>query len=125
MFKVVIDRKKWGRGDGEGYGSLLDPNTHKMCCLGFACRAVGAKPKELRNLSYPSDLYETWNEETYNYERSFPKEFKGLSGKKLNDSQICRLLALANDNGKITDAVREKRIKTLGKKARINFTFVN
>jgi hypothetical protein len=42
--KLVIDRKRWKRGDS---GSALLTRSGQMCCLGFYARACGFSAKEI------------------------------------------------------------------------------
>lgn len=52
--ELKINRRKWGTGD-EG-GSLLNPVTGKMCCLGFFCLAAGVPKAELEGEPMPAGI---------------------------------------------------------------------
>ncbi len=56
VFRFVVDRSRWGRGGGEGNGTLLNSVTGKMCCLGFACLAAGHSAEEIDDMRMPSDI---------------------------------------------------------------------
>jgi hypothetical protein len=47
----VIDRAKWGVG--KNGGSLLNPDTGLMCCLGHYMRALGATKRSMRWVGLP------------------------------------------------------------------------
>lgn len=50
--RVVIDKSQWARG-AIGESALLNPGTKKMCCLGFACLAIGIKQEEIADKLMP------------------------------------------------------------------------
>jgi len=54
--KVIVDRKRWLRGEGATNSSLLRERDGKMCCLGFACLAAGHTEDEIRGRLIPSAL---------------------------------------------------------------------
>lgn len=59
--RLVIDRSKWAVGTYKGAGSfsqgvLLEPETGKMCCLGFLAKACGASDADIGNYGMPSDV---------------------------------------------------------------------
>lgn len=54
---VKVSRRRWVNAGAraKGISSLL--NSHgNMCCLGFACRAMGFKPSEIRLKASPESL---------------------------------------------------------------------
>lgn len=52
---LVIDRKRWLRGEGSQNSKLLRPIDGKMCCLGFYGLACGLSAEHLRNVGLPAD----------------------------------------------------------------------
>ena len=113
MLKVEVNRKRWGRGTGDG--SLL--RDGKMCCLGFVCRKVGLSAEEIKHTGEPIDVV---------VGEKVPKAMRGLYNKKLDGrSKVCRALVRYNDDSVLSDKQREKKIISYGRKAGIEFTFVN
>ena len=54
MEKLIINRQWWLRGTGGG--KLLDPETKKMCCLGFECLRLGYTEEEILDKGLPNNL---------------------------------------------------------------------
>ena len=52
--KVVVERSKWLRGEGWEKSKLLRSTDGKMCCLGFACLAMGATEEQINNMNSPT-----------------------------------------------------------------------
>ena len=122
MKTLVINRKRWGFGS-EG-GSLLNPKTHKMCCLGFACRQAGFSAKDISKLAMPSDLKAN---------EIRPKALPLLSDfishrKERVSTKVATRLAEVNDSKSQhfqDQKEREKRIKDLFKTINTRVEFVN
>lgn len=53
LIPVVIDRRRWLRGEGPDASRLLRKTDGKMCCLGFVCEAVGVSAERLVNRGTP------------------------------------------------------------------------
>ena len=126
MLDVVIDRNEWGYGRGHGMGSLWDIDNTK-CCLGFACIAAGLTGKVIFQGGTPDELYNFLDEEQR-------EKLAGLIDIQYvededmylhSDSDICEKLMSENDDEGIPKDKREENIIKLGKKAGINFSFVN
>lgn len=105
MIAVVIDRKKWYRGQGSETSCLLTRNN-KMCCIGFLARVLGYTPKVIRYRA-ELELVDPRDEFTYKY------------------SPILQLAYIANDNPTITEGEREKSIKQYGRNMDVHFSFIN
>lgn len=106
--KLVIDRKKWGRG--ELFGMLLN-DAGKMCCLGFLGLACGLPENVIRDVAMPANVF-------------------GKSAKRNNDkwakminrgddsTRLAKSLAVINDNTNTSDKQKERKItqkfKTIG-----------
>lgn len=112
--KLVIDRKKWGR-TATG-GNLLN-NEGKMCCLGFQCRAVGFKPKEIRGKGMPADVDVS--------AKRLQKVAWLVDGSEGNSTVVAEKLALINDDWDTTDKQKEKAITKLFANNGIEVTFIN
>ncbi len=52
--KVVVERSKWLRGEGWEKSKLLRSKDGKMCCLGFACLAMGATTVQISDMNSPT-----------------------------------------------------------------------
>jgi hypothetical protein len=51
--ELVIDRKRWLRGEGAAASKLLRPEDGKMCCLGFYGLSCGLGEAELLDACTP------------------------------------------------------------------------
>lgn len=50
---VTVERRRWLRGEGSTPSRLLRSTDGKMCCLGFACLALGKTEDEIRDRKSP------------------------------------------------------------------------
>lgn len=100
---VVVDRAKWLRGEGSYDSCLLRPDDRKMCCLGFACKALGLRDDVIESVGEPCEL--DWEHPL----------------KRAN----VKSLVVANDNTDITDDAREASLIEDGQKLGLNFSFIN
>ena len=57
MDTLIIDRKRWHRGQGGGGSALYVPATQMMCCLGFECERRGFTIKEMDSIVDPESLF--------------------------------------------------------------------
>lgn len=117
LIKVVIDRKRWYRGKGDLGNSMLRTPSRKQCCLGFACRVLGAKAKDILGKAMPDDV-------------SDDIDLPGLvvpalfsSGK--NSSHFSSRAAIINDDMDISDRSRESKLRALAKASGFRFQFIN
>lgn len=116
--KVVIDRKKWCRGGkgGKGGKSALVNGLKNMCCLGFLGAACGFSKVEMYLVPTPEAM-------KIEDERSkWPELICDPFG---YNTSITEKLIDVNDDSILKERTREKNIITLGKKAGINFQFIN
>lgn len=147
MLNVTVKRSRWLHGTGAG--SLLEDG--KMCCLGFACREVGLKPKEIRGHGMPADTMADLicdKSISKKREKTLLEKLKGLldvsvatqhEDAYIDSSKVADTLSGINDNeitkdfqekpkgwtGRFTEANREKLIKKYGLNAGIKFKFVD
>ena len=107
MKQVVIDRKHWGT-------TVLRSTTksHKQCCLGFTCLAYGLSTDQIEGYAMPAGLPEE-------IQAKLPKWLQFGKGGQSQDSTSA---ALINDSS-LTWAEKEKRLKPLFKKHRIQLVF--
>lgn len=134
MTKVIIDRTKWSRGAVSANALLIsaeraqrnshEPTMHNprsgpkagsMCCLGFACLAVGLPSKAILDKGYPKNV-------------GLPApglvDFIQETGDFVN-TEFSLKAADINDDIYINDSVRESRLKELAAKHGFEFEFVN
>ena len=107
MIKVVVDRKKWYRGERED--SMLLLTNGKMCCIGFLARVLKYKPKDIRDIATLEGTAQT----------TIQEQFIGA-----NEGNLGRAYEI-NDDSTISDSVREKELKQIGKKMGVRFIFKN
>ncbi len=87
-----------------------------MCCLGFACRAMGMPPRRISGLGTPESVLYKVNDYGVN--------LKGLV-KNGEDTVTCASLVGANDDDCIDDSTREAKITKLGQRIGLHFVFTN
>ena len=107
MIKVVVDRKKWYRGKCED--SLLLLTNGKMCCIGFLARVLKYKPKDIRDIATLEGTNQTTIQEQFIDD---------------NEENLIKAYGI-NDDTTISDSVREKELKQIGKKMGVRFIFKN
>jgi hypothetical protein len=104
MIKVIIDRRKWYRGD---YGSaLLVVPGNKMCCIGFLALKLGCTRSNIESVNILSEV-------PVSKALDFASKYKTSLKKAYN----------INDNTKIEDDIREKRLIVVGKRMGVDFIF--
>jgi hypothetical protein len=116
--ELVIDRKRWLRGEGGAVSKLLRPSDGKMCCLGFYGRALGFSPDEIGHLSSPSDTYASgrwpaWLLQ-YVYERGCH-----------SDTETCNQLIRTNDDAPTAPDEREAKIAAIFARHGVTVRFVD
>jgi len=133
MIPVIIDRSRWSRGNTSGENKLClrkidakrctryEPNPTclpgNMCCLGFASLVLGANHRQILGKTMPHEV---------------KKDLPGLNdGPKSEwvvvtrrDTKFASKAAGINDDIKMTDKVREKRLKALAARHGFKFVFV-
>lgn len=86
--KFVVKRRKWADAtwsekDEQRIAALLDPDSKRMCCLGFLCEQAGIPRKELDDVGAPKNL------NGYSFSAKDNKLFDTAIGIN-DDSQITR-----------------------------------
>jgi len=123
--EYIIRREKWACGGDalskdRRFANLGDAqmlNTKgRMCCLGQMCNIDKVPKKNLIDRAFPDDVEDK-------RVPSWMLSFRGLLSELKFMSKVACKMAATNDNNKITQAVRESRIKALGKRAGIKVTF--
>jgi hypothetical protein len=120
---VKISRAKWSRGNCNLENQLLVQkgntkiNKHfksgNMCCLGFACLAMGAKRFNILGIPFPDQT--TIDLPGLNKE--------GQHGGLVNTA-FSEAAAKINDDPMITDRNREKQLRALARKNGFRFVFI-
>lgn len=114
--KFIVDRKTWRRGES---GSRLLSHDGKRCCIGFAASQLGTPDSEILEVS-------------------------AVASKKPDGNPVCPLLCWkpnyvpssmsldwvyeayqVNDDPKINDVDRERRLKELAESGGHEFEFIN
>lgn len=111
MKQFTINRKKWLRGEGSEYSSLLRTEDGKMCCLGFLGLACGGTKKQIESCDSPAGTYGP------KWPSALLHPDTGL------DSTTCEELMKVNDNEDLTDTERESRLKKIFKEIGIKVVF--
>jgi hypothetical protein len=106
MIKVTVDRAKWYRGEGPDLSRLLRGDG-KMCCIGFLGKAMGIPDDAMIGVE---TLYGTTIPEAC----AFSDQYRDA----LIDAYD------VNDKKGMKAAEREQKLKRLGKKMGVAFTFV-
>jgi hypothetical protein len=114
MKTITIKRSKWARGGMNGDSFLLN-EAGNMCCLGFAANQMNRIARcELFEGATPEDVYTKASPFTNVDEDGFVK-----------DNVLSETAIMINDNARISDKVRERRLTTLFKKFGIKIKFVD
>lgn len=119
--KLVIERKRWLRGHSDG---VLLNTEGKMCCLGFACDALGAEPDAMLGAGTPEDLDELFQGLTRLPETYKEEDLAFKRGTRYFDTNVVDDAVEANDSMHITDAEREPKIKEILARAGFEVEFV-
>lgn len=110
---LTIDRGQWLTGKASelfGGGTLRDPKTRLMCCLGFLCKQDRFFDSQLNNIGMPQNV----DSQFYGPEHWLSKEADEADHRH-GETRVGGLLADAND-GRLHPIRKEARIKKLFKK---------
>lgn len=110
---LVIDRRKWLRGEGSDVSKLMRGSDGKMCCLGFYCRMLGFSEDEMLWCADPQDLRD----------RTMADDAK--LGWLLWGRDIVNELIEANDHLHLYETEREAKIACLFAEQGVEVRFVN
>lgn len=123
--KFVVNRAKWRAGDegenavGKGPTSLRNSDGF-MCCLGHCALQLGAKPSEILDCGMPNEV----TDKNGNY-KVLPVIAVAVNGQGYSrDSSLSEQAAEINDDDKLTQAQRERKLKTLFSKFKHKLEFV-
>lgn len=116
--EFVIDRSRWDRGTGAG--SLLRDSLHRQqCCIGHYLTACGVPDDALLDNGQPEDVGDELPEGTTWLIRA------SHSGEGWSDTTATGKLIEANDDGKLEDEERERRVARVFEQHGIRVTFVD
>lgn len=125
LIPLTIDRAKWVRGNIGGDSALLNQKGN-MCCLGFACRASGFAAKTIDQVGTPGGL--TVYAKTKSAKRHRKIKLGNLvavdSNGNVADSDETSHAVSVNDDGDLTEAEREQKLKPILKKLGFAAKFV-
>lgn len=119
--RLVISVRRWLRATNDGYagGSLYDKQSKRMCCLGFASRACGAKVKNIKNIGFPAAVKHVWTKALLR--KQLPWLFNTAGDAS---SVLAYKLGEINDDDGTTDAFKKKEIKRIFKEHGVKVVFV-
>jgi hypothetical protein len=115
MTDVIVKRSEWNRG----HRSFLVNDFGYRCCLGFAGLVCGLTDQEMELEPTPKSF-------CYAFLKTFPKLL--TETENYGNSAICEELMGINDFIYLNEGgevERERKLIDLGKKADINFIFVD
>lgn len=115
MIKLTINRNKWARGGLNGDAALLN-DQGAMCCLGFACKKLGAKDGDIRALGTPQQLHLS--------QRQKFARFGQLLNNKGCDRKLTQEAVDINDNIDLNELEREAELKPILRKLGFDVKFV-
>jgi len=114
--KLVIDRSKWLRGEGDMQSRLIRPSDGKMCCLGFYGLALGVSRDAMLDRSTPAQAMRKGGDQ-------FPPWTEAVQG--LDEVNVCARLMSENDTVELSAAERERRITELFALRGVEVVFVD
>lgn len=127
MRSIKIDRKKWFRGKIRSQDSvsyLWDSRERKGCCLGHAIhQACNRSWKSLDKLVDPNDVFHQQDILGLIEEVIVGSPFDGSDQIIYMRSDFTDRAISINDNMKISDKAREKRLIKLFRKNKIRLSF--
>lgn len=123
MRTLIIDRREWARGSVGGESALLN-HIGSKCCLGFEALACGFTKEDIAHTGTPEDIGLFHDVETEYAIAKAPHLFVS-SIDYLSDSPFVNRAVKINDNAKITEVTREKRLTALFEKEGIELEFIN
>lgn len=109
LIPLTINRKRWARGGKNGEAALLNRESN-MCCLGFACRAIGFSKNDIKDEFSPKGLA---NISLSACERLDKLVVSGPDGNVWRNSEDTAKAIIINDSGDISDKMREYRLKPI------------
>jgi hypothetical protein len=117
----IVKKSRWLRGTPN---SMLLGDSNKMCCLGFVCRQLGLKPKDIMFKVMPSDIESEDNDkETKELQKKLKTSIRLLNPTN-GDTPFTNKAVAINDNELITDKERIEKLTKLFKTKKHNITFV-
>jgi hypothetical protein len=119
--KLIIDRQKWLRGEGETKSSLLRGEDGKMCCLGFLGIECGIESERLQDVGAPEDIPRDANESLL----EIWKEASFLFVDNIYRSMASVQLMETNDDTSISDQERERRLSDIFSKHGVEVEFID
>jgi hypothetical protein len=125
LIPLTIDRKKWVRGDIGGESRLLNKQGN-MCCLGFACKALGFRESAIDDITSPESLTAMVYKPALRIEKLGKLIGSRVYEKTvlIENSEDCQSAMNINDDDKISEEDREAQLKPILKKLGFSVKFV-
>lgn len=112
MIRVVVNKRRWLRGDDEN-SKLLRVKDNKMCCIGFLARELGCKRKDIAEVGM---LCGVKTEAAQAFNRDY-----GLSGTGYM-TPLDKAYEV-NDDTDLNDKERMRQLREIGKEMGVRFVF--
>lgn len=119
--KLVIDRKIWYRGKGSENSALVATTHNKMCCLGFLGTSCGFKKKDMLHIDTPANLSYKLGVSIAKWPDGVVNELGTFAANSKWTTQAMKI----NDNGEISDKMREAELKKHFKQIGYLISFIN
>lgn len=116
MFKLVIEKEKWLRGDNRE-SMLLRPSDGLMCCLGFRCLAMGHTNEEIESTFTPATVVNRFTKDLR------PEWMKVKMDYEMNSITVQHMMQ-ANDDPTLTDEERISKLQALALSVGEEWVFV-
>ena len=117
--KLVIDRKKWFRGQGDEFSKLVLSDGN-MCCLGFLGVECEIPKKNMKDKGTPENVIKLKRKMWPSKVISLDDDWSYGYNTKWTDNAM-----FINDDSDITEKQRESKLKTHFKKIGYIVSFVN
>ncbi len=125
MIKVQIDRKTWLRGVGSNdsvYKVRLRTEEGEQCCLGFVCKKLGLKNKDILDVGRPGHLVRYDNFAQRNAKEKLTPVL--LKVKEPTEKAWVEEAITINDDSLMSETEREEKLTKLFAKNGLDVKFV-
>ena len=110
---LKINYRKWLHGQRGGLSCLLN-DKGKMCCLGFECVARGLDSNEIKNKSTPESVVSNM----------YDVDILSMTHDHADTHSVGMAVEI-NDDNRINDKTRIKKLKKLFRRRGIKLSFTN
>ena len=118
--KVTVKRSRWIHlpTDNLSQSSLLRSKDNKMCCLGFMALACRLTRDAIMNRGDPIDVLPS------RMKKSFASRLLE-GGEYILTKDITNTIITTNDDGHMSESKKERKLKKLFAKIRVDINFVD